>query len=87
MKASLQAQHLRIFKRQARLQVLLERFGCAAVSLSEQFEDGVALLRAAEERGLEGVVSKRLDAPYRSGESQGQDGRLARGEQGAVAIV
>jgi len=57
-----------LVKRQARLQALLERFGCPAISLSERFEDGLALLRAAEERGLEGVVSKRRDAPYRSGE-------------------
>jgi len=55
-------------KRQACLQTLLERFGCPAVSLSEPFEDGLALLRVAEERGLEGIVSKRRDAPYRSGE-------------------
>jgi bifunctional non-homologous end joining protein LigD len=57
-----------LMKRQACLQVLLERFGCAAVSQSELFEDGLALLRVAEERGLEGIVSKRRDAPYRSGE-------------------
>ena len=55
-------------KRQAVLQALLERFGCPAISLSEPFEDGLALLRVAEERGLEGVVSKCRDAPYRSGE-------------------
>jgi hypothetical protein len=42
-------------KRQARLRVLLERCGCPAVSLSEQFEDGLALLREAG-GGLEGVV-------------------------------
>jgi len=48
--------------------VLLERFGCPAVSLSESFEDGPALQRVAEERGIEGIVSKRCDAPYRSGE-------------------
>src|SRR5215470_17037797 len=54
-----------LVKRQARLQTLLERFGCPAVSLSEPFEDGLALLRVAEERGLEGVVSKRRNAPYR----------------------
>ena len=54
--------------RQARLQALLERFSYQAVSLSEPFEDGLALLRVAEGRGLEGVVSKRRDAPYRSGE-------------------
>src|SRR5262249_52082343 len=57
-----------LVKRQARLQALLERFGCPAVSLSEPFEDGLALLSAAEERGLEGIVSKRRDASYRSGE-------------------
>ena len=58
-------------KRQARLQVLLERFGCPAVSLSEPFDDGLALLRVAEERGLEGIMSKRRDAPYRSGACRG----------------
>ena len=57
-----------LMKRQARLQSLLERFGCPAFSLSETFEDGLALLRAAEQRGLEGIVSKRRDAPYRSGD-------------------
>jgi bifunctional non-homologous end joining protein LigD len=57
-----------LVKRQARLQVLLERFACPAVSLSEPFDDGLALLHVAEQRGLEGVVSKRRDAPYRSGE-------------------
>jgi ATP-dependent DNA ligase len=45
----------------AHLQTLLERFDCAAVSLSESFEDGRALLRVAEKRGLEGVVSNRRD--------------------------
>jgi len=44
------------------------RLGCPAVSQSEPFEDGLAFLRVAEERGLEGVVRKRRDAPYRSGE-------------------
>src|SRR5215831_13032782 len=57
-----------LVKRQDRLQVLLARFGCPAVSLSEAFEDGLALLRAAEARGLEGIVSKRRDSPYRSGD-------------------
>jgi len=55
-------------KRQAGLQILLERFACPAVSLSEPFENGLALSRVAEERGLEGLVSKRSYAPYRSGE-------------------
>src|SRR5262245_57988036 len=69
-----------LVKRQARLQVLMEHFGCPAVSLSEPFEDGLALLRVAEERGLEGVVSKRRDAPYRSGEFRiGGRSRRSRG--------
>jgi ATP-dependent DNA ligase len=32
---------------------------------------GLALLRVAEKHGLEGVVSKRRDAPYRSGACRG----------------
>src|SRR5262245_2385842 len=44
------------------LQILLERFGCLGISLSEPFEHCRALLRVAEPRGLEGVVSKRGDA-------------------------
>jgi bifunctional non-homologous end joining protein LigD len=55
-------------KRQARLQELLGRFSCPAVLLSESFSDGAALLLAAEKHGLEGVVSKRRGAAYRSGE-------------------
>src|SRR5215471_14234224 len=60
------------------LQALLERFGCPAVSLSEPFKDGLALLRVAEQRGLAGVVSKRHDAPYRSGECVGIGARSRR---------
>src|SRR5262245_43415487 len=37
------------------------------VRLSPAFEDGEALLAAAEAQGLEGVVAKRADAPYRPG--------------------
>ena len=55
-------------KRQAYLWALLERFGCPAVRASEIFMDGLALLRSSEEHRLEGIVSKRRDAPYRSGE-------------------
>ena len=33
----------------------------------ETFDDGDALLRAVTDRGLEGVVAKRWDAPYRPG--------------------
>jgi hypothetical protein len=44
-----------LVKRQARLQALLERFGCPAVRPSETFMDGLALLRVVEQRGLEGA--------------------------------
>jgi bifunctional non-homologous end joining protein LigD len=54
-------------KRQARLRALLERFDCPAVLASQTFDDGLALLRATEKHGLEGVVCKRRDSPYRSG--------------------
>jgi bifunctional non-homologous end joining protein LigD len=56
-----------LVKRQACLQAPLERFGHPAISLSETFEDGMALLRVAEQRALDGLVTKRRDAPYRSG--------------------
>jgi ATP-dependent DNA ligase len=66
-----------LVKRQASLQALLERFGCPAVRPSETFVDGLAMLSAAEEHDLEGVVSKRRDAPYRS-VSAGSGARLRR---------
>jgi bifunctional non-homologous end joining protein LigD len=34
-------------------------------------EDGVTIFRQACRMGLEGIVSKRLTAPYRSGPSRG----------------
>jgi len=41
------------------------------IALSEHFEGqlGPAMLRAACAMGLEGIVSKRIDRPYRSGRS------------------
>src|SRR5262249_20784531 len=73
-----------LVKRQARLQALLERFGCPAVSLSEPCEDGLALLPAAEQRGLEGIVSTRRSAPYALA-SAGIGGRSRR-SRGATPI-
>jgi len=57
--------------RQGRLQALLSRSSCQGVLASEAFTDGLALLRVAEKHGLEGVVSKRRDAPYGSGACRG----------------
>jgi bifunctional non-homologous end joining protein LigD len=39
----------------------------AELRFSESFDDPVRLLAVADDLGLEGIVSKRLDAPYRSG--------------------
>jgi len=53
--------------RQGRLHALVGRFNSPVLLHSEAFDDGEPLLRVAEKHGLEGVVSKRRDAPYRSG--------------------
>ncbi len=48
----------------------LERLGLDAVepvALSPVYEDGSALLEATAKRGLEGVLAKRRDSPYRPG--------------------
>jgi len=50
--------------------LLARRRGSSAIRLSETFTDGHALLEECCRRGLEGVVAKRADRPYRSGRSQ-----------------
>jgi bifunctional non-homologous end joining protein LigD len=57
---------LPLAERRKRLEPLLDR-RVTAVRLSEAFDDGPALLRAAEEQELEGIVAKRTDSPYRPG--------------------
>ncbi len=60
-------------ERKARLQALLSRQPKASVRIRfvEHFESGgEALLKSACRLSLEGIVSKRLDAPYRSGRSE-----------------
>ena len=55
-------------ERRRRLEAALEPMG--AIRLSEGFPgSGVALFNAARDQGLEGIVAKRLDAPYVSGRS------------------
>jgi bifunctional non-homologous end joining protein LigD len=56
-----------------------------AVLLSPQFDDGEALLVAAREQGLEGVVAKRIDSRYQPGR-RGTDWRKVkvRGRQEVV---
>ena len=55
-------------ERRRRLEAALVPMG--AIKLSEGFPgSGTALFTAAQEQGLEGIVAKRLDAPYVSGRS------------------
>ena len=53
-------------ERRERLEGLLDRRN-PVVQLSEAFEDGEALLKAAKEQGLEGVVAKRAESRYLPG--------------------
>jgi bifunctional non-homologous end joining protein LigD len=52
-------------ERRKRLERLIDTGG--GVLVSPQFDDGPALLAAAREQELEGVVAKREDSPYRPG--------------------
>jgi bifunctional non-homologous end joining protein LigD len=53
-------------ERRARLEELIAP-GNATIRLSEAFEDGEALLKAAREQHLEGVVAKRAESRYQPG--------------------
>jgi bifunctional non-homologous end joining protein LigD len=57
---------LPLSERRRRLEALLDRRN-RTVRLSEAFEDGAALYEAAQAQGLEGIVAKRADSPYREG--------------------
>ena len=61
-----------LVERKRILQSILSDVGAAAPRLlySEHFEDGADLYARASRINLEGVISKRFDAPYRSGRSQ-----------------
>jgi bifunctional non-homologous end joining protein LigD len=58
---------LPLVERRKRLEKLLDRRS-ATVRLSEAFDDGAALWQAVCEHELEGIVAKRLNEPYLSGE-------------------
>ncbi|HEX7255491.1 MAG TPA: DNA ligase D [Gaiellaceae bacterium] len=57
---------LPLTERRARLLQLLDRRN-QTVQLSESFDDGEALYRAAHDQGFEGIVSKRRDSRYEPG--------------------
>ena len=54
--------------RKLKLGTMLRKYNHPALRYSESFISGAKLLQQAELHGLEGIVSKRRDAPYRSGE-------------------
>src|SRR5207302_2104437 len=57
---------LPLVERRKRLERLLDRRN-RTVRLSETFDDGKALLQAAKEQRLEGIMAKRLDSKYAQG--------------------
>jgi bifunctional non-homologous end joining protein LigD len=57
---------LPLSERRQRLEKLLDRRN-RSVKLSESFDDGPALMRAAEEQRLEGIIAKRLESRYLPG--------------------
>ena len=57
---------LPLAERRKRLRKLLDRRN-RTVQFSEGFDDGPALLAAAKERRLEGIMGKKLDSPYLPG--------------------
>jgi bifunctional non-homologous end joining protein LigD len=62
---------LPLSERKAELEDLLRAEKSSAIRYSEHFEeDGTLVLRQACRMTLEGIVSKRIDAPYRSGRSE-----------------
>jgi hypothetical protein len=70
---------------------LLARADIPCLHLVESLDDGQALFIAAERHGLEGIVSKLRDVPYRSGECREwvkiKNRRLARCRPGTMAIA
>jgi bifunctional non-homologous end joining protein LigD len=62
---------LPLAERRRRLERLLVRSDVPCLRLVECFDDGVKLLEGAERLQLEGIVSKRRAAPYRSSDCRG----------------
>jgi bifunctional non-homologous end joining protein LigD len=77
---------LPLIERKSRLRELLDPAN-QAVRLSEDFDDGDALLTAARERGLEGIVAKRPSSRYLPGKrtSEWLKIKLQRSQEFVVA--
>jgi bifunctional non-homologous end joining protein LigD len=60
-----------LVQRRARLEALLKRAKCNVIRSSEAFPNANDLLAECMRLGLEGIVAKRREAPYRSGARSG----------------
>jgi bifunctional non-homologous end joining protein LigD len=60
-----------LVQRRAQLKAVLKRGASRLIRFSESFPDANVLLAECVRRGFEGIVSKRKDAPYRSGTRSG----------------
>jgi bifunctional non-homologous end joining protein LigD len=76
---------LPLSQRRTRLEQLVDATRGGAV-VSPQFEEGPALLHAAREQGLEGVVAKRLDSRYAPGR-RSADWRKVKVRAGQEVVV
>ena len=72
-------------ERRSRLEQLVAP-GAGAVVVSPRFEDGDALLQAARDQGLEGVVAKHLGSPYQPGR-RSADWRKVKVRQGQEVVI
>ena len=62
---------LPLFERRMQLAMLLDKANDPSLPFSESFDDPITLLEAADRMGLEGIVSKQSDQPYKSGRNRG----------------
>jgi ATP-dependent DNA ligase len=60
-----------LVQRRSRLKALLKRAKCNVIRFSAAFPNSNDLLAECARLGLEGIVAKRRDAPYRSGTRSG----------------
>ena len=76
---------LPLSERRVRLREVVDE-SVGRVVVSPTFDDGGALLAAAKEQGLEGVVAKRLDSRYQSGR-RSPDWRKVKVRQGQEVVI
>jgi bifunctional non-homologous end joining protein LigD len=76
---------LPLVERRKRLENVVDQ-SVGGVIISPQFEDGEALLEAAREQGLEGVVAKRKDSRYQPGR-RSPDWQKVKVRQGQEFVI